>query len=69
MEFLSPEVVIFAQESLLWHRFHTSRGHDFKDYAEKSDRIGHIAPRLCMMSLTHTGGLLDIMRSHLRAGR
>ena len=50
IQFLPPEAAIFAQESLLWHRFHTSRGHYFKDYAEKSDRIGHIAPRLCMMS-------------------
>ena len=67
IQFLRPEVAIFAEESLLRHRLHTSRGHDLKDFAEKSDGIGHIAPRLCMMSLTHTGGLLDIRKSHLRA--
>jgi len=62
-----PKVAVFAEESLLRHHFHTSRGHDIKDFAEKSDRIGHVAPRLRMMSLTHTGGLLDIRKSHLRA--
>ena len=44
------------------------RGHDFKDFAQNFDRLENIAPRVCMVSLTHTGGLLDIRKSHLRAG-
>ena len=63
----APKAAIFAEEPLLRHRFLTFRGHDFKDFAENFDRIIYIGPRLCMMSLAHTGGLLDIRRSHLRA--
>ena len=69
-KFENPQIKssYFHEDFLVWHRFQIYRGHDFKDFAEFFDRIENIAPRVCMVSLTHPGGLLDIRKSHLRAG-
>ena len=68
IELLSPKVAILGIGMLYPSQNTIFRGHDFKDFAQIFDRIENITLRLCIMSLTHTRGLLDIRNSHLRAG-